>query len=95
MFATPLCTIHKVFSTMKRMPIDAEKLERTIRQASEQAKNIMTNKHRTQMIKSYYIKPVRTVKIPESSPVVDLSKYEKFKNNPKNQNTEPWLMKPK
>lgn len=64
-----------------------EKLEKTITECVQKANKIKSDKRRTKFIEDdalvFSTKPVRTVKI-QSGSNVDLSKYEKFKGNPKN-----------
>ncbi len=63
-----------------------EKLEKTITECVQKANKIKSEKRRTKFIEDdalvFSTKPIRTVKV-QSTPV-DISKYEKFKGNPKN-----------
>jgi hypothetical protein len=72
---------------MRKVIVCQEKLQKTITECVEKANKIKMEKRKTKLIEDDSIvftqKPIRTVKIMSDSSI-DISKYEKFKGNPKN-----------
>ena len=74
------------------MTVCDQKLSESIKRCSDKAREIKENKRRIKVIEEetlvYTPKPVRTVKI-QNENKIDLSKYEKFKGNPKYRQNMP------
>lgn len=74
------------------MTVCDQKLSESIKRCSDKTREIKENKRRIKVIEEetlvYTPKPVRTVKI-QNENKFDLSKYEKFKGNPKYRQNMP------